>query len=137
MAKAKAVENASKTDPVLALTIKYDIESREVFEGSWMNKKFGDEMYFRKRFVWVDEETKRLYWSKSGDKTDHKNKFLSLVDDIASDGIKINQSKLSIRHKASTSKSIDIEVTKAKNNVTVASDLAEVVGALSSININN
>ena len=57
--KAKQVEAAAVNDPILGLMIKYDIETKSVFEGCWMKKKFSDDLMYKKRFCWIDEETKR------------------------------------------------------------------------------
>ena len=129
--KAQLMEESSKSDPVLALMIKYEVETREIFEGAWMNKKFSSEMTYRKRFVWIDEETRRLYWAKTASKSDPKNKFISLADDLAENGILCNNSKWNIvAKKGSSAKSIDLEVIGMKNNTEAAGDWAEVAATL-------
>jgi hypothetical protein len=129
--KSQKMENAAKTDPVLALMIKHEVETREIFEGAWMNKKYSSEMSYRKRFVWVDEETKRFYWAKAANKSDPKNKFISLADDVAVNGVLCNKSKWNIIAKKGTSaKSIDLEVTGMANNADAAADWAEVAASL-------
>ena len=57
--KAKQIEAAAIHDPILGLLLKYDIETRSVFEGCWLKKKFSDDLMYKKRFCWIDEETKR------------------------------------------------------------------------------
>ena len=57
--KAKEIEAAAVHDPILGLLVKYDIETRSVFEGCWLKKKFSKEFMYKNRFCWIDEETKR------------------------------------------------------------------------------
>ncbi len=54
------------------------------FIGTWMNKKMvSTESIFRKRFVWIDCHSKRLYWSKQDDKLSRDKKFFDLQVDVA------------------------------------------------------
>ena len=57
--RAKEIEATAINDPILGLLVKYDIETRSVFEGSWLKKKFSSDLIYKKRFCWIDEETRR------------------------------------------------------------------------------
>ena len=90
---AAALSLASQSDPILSFLSKYEITTREIFEGSWVNKKFSSEMMSRKRFVWIDCVQKRLYWSKVEGKEDPKVKSLDLSTEISS--VKLNANNIS------------------------------------------
>jgi hypothetical protein len=50
--------------------------------GIWMNKRVFTESIFRKRFVWIDYHSKRLYWCKKSDKYSRDKKFIDLQVDL-------------------------------------------------------
>lgn len=130
-AKAKSMEQAALTDPILALCIKHDIETRAVFQGAWIHKKFNSETFYSKRFCWIDESTRRFYWSKTEGKNDPKRKFISFSDEVAENGISLNKNKWNITHLSmERKKGIDLEIVGTENDLAQASDWAEVAGAL-------
>ena len=106
----------------------HGIETRAVFDGSFVNKKYGNEMMHRSRFCWIDPATKRFYWSKTEGKSDPKKKSLSLVDDIATDGISLNKNKISIVHSSNkVEESINLEIVGTADDVAAASDWYKVL----------
>lgn len=41
--------------------------------GSWQQKKLGTESSYKKRFIWIDYDTKSIYWAKKDNKADSKS----------------------------------------------------------------
>ena len=129
--RAEEIKAAAKHDPILSLMLRFDVETREIFEGTWMHKKFHDEKMYRKRFCWIDVETRRFYWSKVESQSDPKKKYMSLVDEVAEDGITLYGNRWSIAHSSqSKGRGLDLELLQKDNAVTRAADWAEVAGAL-------
>ena len=84
MAKLQ-LEDAAKAGQSLSTaihpTLKYGIDTKAVFDGCTVNKRFSSEMINQKRFVWIDDAMKRFYWSKTSAK-DSAAKFLSIAEDV-------------------------------------------------------
>ena len=49
-----------------------------------MKKKFSNEWTYVQRFVWIDEDQKMFFWSKSGNRDPSDAKWIHLVDDVIS-----------------------------------------------------
>ena len=106
----------------------YGIHTLSVFEGSFISKKYGNEMMHRSRFCWIDPELKLFYWSKSEGKNDPKKKCLSLVDDINTSGISISDNKVTLKH---VSNKIEEDIHLELPDVQTANDWFKVAFALS------
>ena len=57
-------------------------KNESMLMGTWMNKRVFTESIFRKRFVWIDCHSKRLYWCKKSDKYSTDKKFIDLQVDL-------------------------------------------------------
>ena len=98
---------------------KYGIETKTVFDGATVNKKFSSELINQKRFVWIDDAKQRLFWSKSNAKTD-SSKSISLVDEVTA--IDLKRNKLTFTHKAGKKESVEIEIIGTINDSQQAED---------------
>ena len=127
-----AVQRASNDDPTLAALIKYDIETRDIFDGVWMFKKFSYEWSYRKRFCWIDEASNCFFWSRTEGKLDPKRKYVNLLNDVNVNGIRsLGGARWKIKAKSgSGTKSLCLEVIGYPDNVSVASEWIEVAGYL-------
>ena len=72
---------SARVDPKVSFMNRFGIETKSVFEGITMNKRFSSELINQKRFVWIDPEQKKLFWSKTKTK-ENSPKSISLVDDV-------------------------------------------------------
>lgn len=77
-----------------------------ITDGSLQNKKMGNESSFKKRFLWIDYDSKSLYWAKKEDKVDSKNLVLD-----ASVAVNANKEMISLAKAGEVS--VDIKVTHA------------------------
>jgi phosphatidylethanolamine-binding protein len=61
---------------------KFGVATKSIFDGATLKKRFASEMMFKKRFVWLNPDTKRLYWAKS-ENTRATSKSIHIVDDVS------------------------------------------------------
>ena len=107
-----------------SLLSKYRVTTSEIFTGSWVNKKFTSEMMFRKRFVWIDQENSRLYWSKVGKRDDPNKKCIDLVIELGD--LKVKPTGFVCLTKELGGKSIEIQITSGDKEK-VAADMVKVI----------
>lgn len=94
-----------------------------VFNGLFVNKKYGNEMLHRSRFCWIDAETKRFFWSKTEGKDDPKKKSLSLSSDIAPNGISISKNRIvMLHHSGKVEENIHLEISGTSDDVAAAEE---------------
>mmetsp|Transcript_4995 Transcript_4995/g.7632 ORF Transcript_4995/g.7632 Transcript_4995/m.7632 type:complete len:178 (+) Transcript_4995:34-567(+) len=61
----------------------YGIKSKSIFEGEWALKKFSDELFFKKRYVWIDLTDNTVHWCKVPDRSSpHKRIKLSELSSV-------------------------------------------------------
>lgn len=60
-----AITTLAVPDIVADALAKFNINASRIFEGAWAQKKFAGDIVYRKRFLWVDPHTRRLYWGKT------------------------------------------------------------------------
>jgi len=113
----------SPQDPIQAAMQRYGVQLREIFEGKWMKKKFASEFTSRSRFVWIDDETKSFYWSKSEGRDRNNAKGINLATEVALNGVSAKKAQWHIRSKdGASSKSVDMTA----ENDTIAAAWAKV-----------
>ena len=77
IAAKKAEEEAKLVAKKAALDAFLKSTPITITSGSWQQKKLGSESSLKKRFVWIDFETKTFNWSKTEGKTSvHKSRAL-------------------------------------------------------------
>lgn len=109
----------------------FGVTTNVIFDGGFLNKKYGNEILHRSRFCWIDKESKRFFWSKVKGKDDPKKKSLSLKDDIKPDGITLAKTKIIITHiSEKTEETINLEIVGNSDNVLAASEWYKVLTAL-------
>lgn len=77
----RAAKAGEAPSVVLHSIYKFGIDTKAVFDGCVVNKKFGNEIINQKRYVWIDDPSKKLFWSKTNDKSE-ASKSISLCDDV-------------------------------------------------------
>ena len=85
----KLSKSVSSKDSVLSKIVDvYSLKSRQILDGVWMEKKSSSGYMTQKRYVWVDPEHCRLYWSKEAGKNSPRKKCIDLVTEVHS--VKLN-----------------------------------------------
>ena len=128
-ADAAALAIAAQSDPFVLYLAKYAIGSRSVFEGLWVNKKFTSEMLYRKRYVWIDFDSKRLYWSKIEGREDPNRKSIDLANDVSEIKVNTNNFGFVVMQKELNGRSIAIQVVSGDKERVVL-DFAKVAEAM-------
>lgn len=105
----------------------FEVDTKSIFDGAFLNKKYGNEMLHRSRFCWVDHNLKRFFWSKTEGKMDPKKKSLSLIDDIALDGISCSKNKISLLH---VSQKVEESINLELSDDSAAADWLKVLVAI-------
>jgi len=81
-----------------------DLTPTAITGGSLQNKKMGNESSYKKRFLWVDYDSKSLCWAKKEDRVDSKGIVLD-------SSVTVNVSKDAISLTKAGEASVDIKVS--------------------------
>ena len=110
------------------------IKTSEVYEGAFVNKKYGNEMLHRSRFCWIDPGTRSFFWSKTAGKTDPKKKSLNLKADLMPDGISITKNRIvMLHHSGKPEENIHLEITGTADDSAAAADWYAIAVACSKL----
>lgn len=98
---------------------RFGVETKTVFGGAMINKRFSSELINQKRFVWLDPDQKKLFWSKTHSK-DNSPKSIDLATDVTEINIKNNN--LTYVHRSGKKQSVEIEIIGTLNDRKQAED---------------